>query len=141
VKSRTHFSIAASLLIISIFIVSCKKETSVEPADKFTGNYSYTLNASSLGVQIGKFAVKKRASDKLEIITTAGDTTFYSVSDSTITEDIGQINYLPVSVDSKTIYFEENSTGYLRSNVLTIDGSWTKPGYETVIFQIVANRK
>ncbi len=140
-KQIKFSSLLVLFLSIALF-VGCTKETEEDPADKFVGSYNYNITVTGMTNPLsgsGTFSISKNKSDKIYVFND-GSLTNYTVVGSTITEDAGQTYDLPIS-GGGTASFVENSTGTLAGNVLTINGTWSKSGYNPIIFKIVATKK
>lgn len=129
------------VLIASTCFYSCKKDSPADPADQFVGSYNYNLTITGMtlpGSGTGTLTVTKTASNKIIFIQTGGSATTYTVNGTSITEDAGQTAYLPIT--GGTAAFIESSTGSISGTVITINGTWSKTGYNTVSFKIVATK-
>lgn len=135
-------------LVFLSFLSNCKKEDASEPADKFAGNYSYTMTTrvfdKVIGTVSGNMYIHKVAPKKIyltQLLYGTSPNVYYTiVSPYAIREDSGHLAKLPVN-DTDSAIFEENSVGDLVGNVLTINGTFTREGYNTPIFQIVLTKK
>jgi len=130
------------LLASSFFLTECKKDSSEDPVVKFLGSYNYNMTVTGMtnpGSASGTFTVGSTIANKIFILSD-GSLTDYTVNGNTITEDAGQTTDLPIS-GGGTASFVENSTGTLTGSVLTINGTWSKTGYNTISFAIVATKK
>jgi hypothetical protein len=132
------------LILTSVMITTnCKKDT-VDPADKFVGNYSYVMTLTISGQsypQTGDLTIKKTASNKITMTQAEGGTpTKYTVDGNSITEDGGQTADIPIATGG-TLPFTESSTGSISGIVITINGTYTKTGYVTPTFTIVLTKK
>jgi hypothetical protein len=133
--------LSIGLLVVFLAIVSsCSKDSNVDPADVFVGSYTYTMTASGLGTQSGNLTITKTAANKVSVLTADGTPTPYTVSGNNITEDANQTVDIPVSATS-TASFTETSTGSLGGSIITINGSWSNPQYQTLTFKVVATKK
>lgn len=138
-KSLVLFSL---ILFSSILLNSCKKDDVVDPADKYVGTYTYAMTVSfASGTQTGFLTITKKAKDKLSILQAEGGApTLYTVTDNSIIEDGNQFAPMPISANGQTADFLESSTGILKSFELTINGSWSRTGYTTASFKIIASK-
>jgi hypothetical protein len=137
-KTKSLFLIVTLGLIASTCFDSCKKDTSADPADQFVGSYNYLMTITGMGSPTGTLTVTKSASNKI-IFTYAGwvDIT-YTVNGSSITEDTGQTAVLPIQ--GGTASYNESSIGSLSGTIITINGTWSKTGYNTVGWTVVATK-
>jgi len=119
------------------------------PADKFVGSYNCTLtsklsNGSNIWCEISKIN-----SNSISIAYGTGNTITYSVKYKTITEENGNtvcessvggmLQYNPVYYVPDSLLFNESSSGTIKGNKITINGSWTaKDGSMTYPFTIEA---
>ena len=141
-KNNFRFFCIVTLLISSVFLNGCKKDAVADPADQFVGNYSYiiTVTGDLSGTDSGDLTVTKGASNKLIMKQSGGTNTYYTVNGNSIEEDSGQTVDLPIQ-NGGTAAFSENSTGTLSANTLTINGTWSKTGYNIQSFKVIALKK
>jgi len=144
---KTNFKFFGLFVLFSLlmFFDECKKEPYVpDPAEKFLGSYNYDMTVTGMSSLIktsGSFTIGSTKPSKIYILSSSGLLTNYTVvNDYKIIEDSGQTIDLPIS-GGGTATFTENSEGILNRNILTIDGTWSKPGYNIVSFNIVAIKK
>jgi len=139
-KLKFQLLFLSLLLITATCFTGCKKDSPSDPADQFVKTYSYTITSPDFGYNTGDMTISKTSANKISLLTTGGTPTPYTVNGNAITEDAGQLATIGVTADSTAI-FTENSTGVIDGNVLTINGTWTNPGYTTLTFKIVAIKK
>ena len=92
-KNKIQFSFIFILFLITIitFFISCKKDTLLDMADKYVGNYSYTMTVPGFDSQFGDLLIKKLSANKIDIISDEGTPIHYTINnDNTISEDPGQ---------------------------------------------------
>ena len=129
------------ILLISILLLNGCEKDDPDPADQFIGDYTYTMTVSGdiSGSFSGEFTIIKTSPDKITI-TEGSSNTINTVIGNSIVEDSGQTVDFPIE-NGGTASFTEQSTGILDGKVLTINGSWTRTGYNIQAFIIVATKK
>jgi len=138
-------AIMFTIFLATVVLSGCKDDDPApDAADKFVGNYDYTLTYSGgqSGSVSGALTIKKLGPERISTRQAGDVETFYAVSGNTIIEEAGQTTVLPVASGSATNgIFQESSTGTLVGNVLTVNGKWERPGSITVDFNVVCVKK
>lgn len=138
------FKLFIILLLLSCFsFVACKKD--VDEADKFLGNYNFTFITSNSIISssyTGTAKIEKISSDKVKLIEENSLEQFplYTVYGDAISEDNGFTHDIHVDTGG-TLPFKESSTGIKKGDMITINGSYSYPGYYPLIFKMILTKK
>jgi len=135
-------------VFFSIILSSCEiLDTS--PADKFVGSYNCTIKSNLINGSNIWCNISKISSNRISIAYGTGNTITYSVKYKTITEESGysmcesqgNLQYNPVYYVPDSLLYNEYSTGTIKGNKITINGTWTTvDGSKIVNFTIIATK-
>lgn len=126
------------ILALVAVIYSCTKDkTPSDPADIFVGNYNYSASYSG-GLTFsgsGTSVITKTNANTISISiqptgSNSADVRTFTVNGNNITEIAGQTS--GVNTDVGVLQFAEMITGTLSGNIITMSGSWSYTGYQTV---------